>query len=368
MKSKQPPKIILSGGGTGGHLFPALALADAIAERYPNAEIRFVGARGRLEMDRVPQAGYPIDGLWISGIQRSNMLQNLLFPLKLLSSMGAALGIVMRHRPDVAVGTGGYASGPLLWAAALIGIPTIVQEQNSYPGITNKWLGKKAKAICVAYPGTERFFPANRIVLTGNPLRKGLQSKDLQRADALKHWGLEDKPTLFVTGGSLGARALNQFVKTHLSELLSQGIQVIWQTGKTYYPTLQGEVTAQTGLIMVPFVEDMDQAYAAADVVMSRAGAGTISELLALGKVAVLVPSPNVAEDHQTKNARSVESEGGAVCIAEADLPNALPTLLNLLQHATQREALSQMARSLAKPHATEAIVDVIEHWAGWKR
>jgi UDP-N-acetylglucosamine--N-acetylmuramyl-(pentapeptide) pyrophosphoryl-undecaprenol N-acetylglucosamine transferase len=368
MKPNQPPKIILSGGGTGGHLFPALALADAIAARHPNAEIRFVGARGRLEMERVPKAGYPIDGLWIAGIQRSNMLQNLLFPLKLLSSMGAALGIVLRHKPDVAVGTGGYASGPLLWAAAAMGIPTIVQEQNSYPGITNKWLGKKAKAICVAYPGTERFFPANRIAMTGNPLRKGLLSKELQREEALQYWGLSNQPTLFITGGSLGARALNHFAQTNLQSLLQSGTQVIWQTGKAYYDALRNQVPPQPGLVLIPFVEDMDMAYAAADVVMSRAGAGTISELLALGKAAVLVPSPNVAEDHQTKNARSVEAAGGAVCIPEGQLPEAWPLIHQLLANQRQRESLSQVALSLAKPQATEDIVDIIEHWAGWKR
>ena len=367
MSRLQQPKIILSGGGTGGHLFPALAIAQEIKRRHPQADILFVGAKGKLEMDRVPQAGFPIVGMWISGLQRSLALKNLTFPLKLASSMGLALGLVLNKRPHIAVGTGGYASGPLLWAAGWMGIPTLVQEQNSYPGITNKWLGKKAKAVCIAYPEAAKHFPDGVVHVTGNPLREGFNTTTPQRAKVLEAFGLEDKPTLFLRCGSLGARALNQFMEQNHQALLSAGVQVIWQTGKLYHETLAAAIPAQKGLVMQPFFDNMDMAYAAADVVLSRAGAGTISELLALGKAAVLVPSPNVAEDHQTKNAKAVAQAGAAICLPEAELTMGREIILRILFHPEERHTMEEMARSLSRPHATSDIVDIIEKLAKWK-
>ena len=368
MSRSQRPNIILSGGGTGGHLFPALAIAQEIKHRYPDAEILFVGAKGKIEMDRVPKAGFPIVGMWISGLQRSLTFRNLLFPLKLASSMGLAMGLVLNKRPNIAVGTGGYASGPLLWAAGLLGIPTLVQEQNSYPGITNKWLGKKAKAVCTAYPEASSYFPKGIVHLTGNPLREGFGSATPPRMKGLETFGLEDKTTLFVTGGSLGARALNQFMEQNHRALLEAGVQIIWQTGKLYHEDLADRIKPQKGLVMLPFVDNMDFAYAAADVVLSRAGAGTISELLALGKAAVLVPSSNVAEDHQPKNARAVANGGAAICLPEADLSNGAEVGKKLLLNPHERQSMQEKAKQMARPKATEDIVDLIEQLASWKR
>ena len=299
-------KFILSGGGTGGHIYPAIAIADELRRRFPDAEFLFVGASDRMEMQKVPQAGYKIVGLWIAGLQRKLTLDNLLFPVKLSVSLLKAISIVKKFKPDVVIGTGGFASGPLLQAANLSGIPTVIQEQNSYPGITNKMLAKKANRICVAYDGLEKFFPKDKIVITGNPVRRDLVVASNQRSEAVSHYGLDpNKKTLLVLGGSLGARRINQLIAKELVSISALGLQVIWQCGKLYYN--EYEKFASSNIQVVAFIERMDLVYAAADFIISRAGASSVSELCLIGKPVVFIPSPNVAEDHQNKNARVLE-------------------------------------------------------------
>ena len=356
-------KIIISGGGTGGHIFPAIAIANAFRRRYPDAEVLFVGAEGRMEMERVPAAGYRIIGLPVSGLDRRRPWRNIGVMRRLWVSLRRARTIVSGFQPDVAVGVGGYASGPLLRAAEAAGVPTLIQEQNSYAGITNKWLAKRAARICVAYPGMERFFPAEKIVLTGNPVRKDLEEAIHSHDEALKHFSLDPAcKTLLVLGGSLGARTINEAVEVALPTLADLGVQLIWQTGRSYYDAIRSRVAdlePEPKRWVGPFITRMDYAYAAADLVVSRAGASSISELCLLGKPAILVPSPNVAEDHQTKNARSVADRGGAVMIADGEVRKLLPDALRrLFGDREQLKTLGLHSGQLAERDSDERIVD----------
>lgn len=356
-------RFVLSGGGTGGHIFPALAIAEELRRRYPDCHIHFVGARDRMEMERVPQAGFPITGLWISGLSRSKPLLNLSFPFKVLSSVIQSHRLLSQHQPDVVIGTGGFASGPLLYAANQRGIPTLLQEQNSYPGITNKWLANKARKICVAYQGLERFFPKEKLLLTGNPIRKDLLLPLPQRKEALQSFGLAEQPTLLILGGSLGAKRINVAVEAHYRSWLEQGYNVIWQTGRLYFEALKQRIPATESLWMNAFIADMPKAMATADLVISRAGAGTLSELEVLGKASLLVPSPNVAEDHQTHNARALAQDGAAVMLAEVDLDHQLPQAVQqLMEDEGRRQKIADAALRRGRPHATEQIVDAIEN------
>jgi UDP-N-acetylglucosamine--N-acetylmuramyl-(pentapeptide) pyrophosphoryl-undecaprenol N-acetylglucosamine transferase len=359
-KSGRGKRIIISGGGTGGHIFPAIAIANALKELDPNTKILFVGARGRMEMDKVPAAGYKIIGLNIQGIQRKSILKNLMFPFKLVGSVFKSMKIIRDFRPHAVVGVGGYASGPLLYAASLKGVPYLIQEQNSYAGITNKRLGKNAKKICVAFDGMEEFFPADRIVKTGNPVRK--ESVDIKgkREDAFKEFNLSpDKKTILVIGGSLGAKTLNASVLADLHKIKAADVQIIWQTGKYY----NEEVKLKMGISITPnikvleFVQRMDLAYAAADVIISRAGAGTIAELCIVGKPVILVPSPNVAEDHQTKNAKALVKDDACEYVADRKAINDLiDAALLLLNDKEKQKVLSDNISKLALANADEVI------------
>lgn len=357
-------KVIISGGGTGGHVFPAIAIADAIKTIDPVAEILFVGAKGKLEMERVPKAGYPIKGLWISGFQRKLSLQNLLFPLKLASSLLKAGSIIRSFRPDVLVGVGGYASGPTLEMGIRMGIPALIQEQNSFPGITNRLLGKRVDRICVAYEGMQRFFPQDRILLTGNPVRKDLKELEQKKPEAALHFQLEaGKKTILVMGGSGGALSLNEAMARQTERLAAQpDVQVLWQAGKWYYERYKDSATAALPQVrLFPFLERMDLAYALADVVACRSGALTISELCLLGKPAVLVPSPNVAEDHQTKNAQAIAGKGGAVLVADdRAVEDLLSQALILLDDGERLAGFSKALKKLARPDADRQIAQAI--------
>ncbi|MBC9797142.1 undecaprenyldiphospho-muramoylpentapeptide beta-N-acetylglucosaminyltransferase [Sinomicrobium weinanense] len=354
-------RFIISGGGTGGHIYPAIAIADELKARYPEAEFLFVGARDRMEMEKVPRAGYKIEGLWISGIQRKLTLKNLSFPFKLISSLWKARAIVNRFSPDIAIGTGGFASGPLLQMASRKGIPCVLQEQNSYPGITNKLLAQKARKICVAYDGLERFFPAEKILKTGNPVRQDLLKVGEKKEEAQKFFGLKpDKKVLLVLGGSLGARAINQLVEKQLSLFREHEVQVLWQCGKLYYEEFKKH-TDNTVQVHA-FINEMDLAYAAADVVISRAGAGSVSELSIVGKPVIFIPSPHVAEDHQTKNARAVADKDAAILIREKDLEEKFEgEFSTLISSEARQNELGANIKKLALPNATKDIVDEIE-------
>lgn len=357
-------KIIISGGGTGGHIFPAIAIADALKELVPGVEILFVGALGRMEMEKVPAAGHKIEGLWISGLQRSLTLKNLSFPFKVISSTLKARKIIKEFKPQAAVGVGGYASGPTLRAAASLNIPTILQEQNSYPGITNKLLASKADFICVAYPEMDKYFPKEKIILTGNPVRKDIMSTGATRVEALNFFGLTpEKPLILSVGGSLGALTLNRSIHAGLKELEEAGIQVIWQTGKAYADTAANAVKEAnvSGIKALPFINRMDLAYAAADVVISRAGAIAISELCLKGKPSILVPSPNVAEDHQTRNALSLVSSEAAIMVRDnAAWENLVKTAIKLAGDKETQNRLSNNIIKLAHPDAALEIARII--------
>ena len=357
-------RIIISGGGTGGHIFPAVAIANALKKLDSATEILFVGANGRMEMEKVPAAGYKIIGLDIQGIQRKSLWQNLLFPIKLLASLNQAARVIKNFKPDAAVGVGGYASGPLLYAASLRGIPTLIQEQNSYAGITNKWLSKKAQKICVAFDEMNRFFPAEKIVKTGNPVRKESVDTAGKRNVALKEFKLSpNKKIILVTGGSLGARTLNHSVMAGLDKLIAADVQVIWQTGKVYFPGVMekfGE-NYHPNVRILEFLNRMDLAYAAADIIISRAGAGTIAELCIVGKPVILVPSPNVAEDHQTKNALALVHDNAASFVADREAETTLiPKALELLKDEAHGKILSNNISRLALPHADEVIAQYV--------
>lgn len=349
----------MSGGGTGGHIFPAIAIANALRAARPDCEILFVGAQGRMEMERVPAAGYKIVGLPVAGFDRRHLWRNIGVLLKLRKSLALARKIVRDFKPDIVIGVGGYASGPLLKSAQRLGIPTLLQEQNSYAGVTNKLLAKKADCICVAYEGMDRFFPADKIVMTGNPVRRDITECKYTPAQARHTFGLDtDRPTLLAVGGSLGARTINESILAALYRFQEAGIQVIWQTGK-YFGT-RGKDAARNcrGIVVTEFISDMAAAYAAADLVISRAGAGSISELELLAKPSVLVPSPNVAEDHQTKNARALESRGAAMLVTDAEAHEKLvDTAIGLLTNPTRLADMSGKCSQLALRDSDNAIV-----------
>jgi len=358
-------KAIVSGGGTGGHIFPAIAIADEIKRRNPDAEILFVGATGKMEMEKVPAAGYKIEGLEIVGLKRKLALSNFVLPFKIIKSVLKARKIVRNFKPDVVVGVGGYASGPTLKAASMLGFPTALQEQNAFAGKTNKLLAKKAKVICVAYEGLESVFPKNAIVMTGNPTRKDMVEIDGKRDEAYAFYELDPtKKTLLIIGGSLGARTLNESVVAHLDALQESGIQVLWQCGKLYHESLKAQLQNSDlkSIKMLQFITRMDLAYAVADIVISRAGAISVSELCLVKKPVILVPSPNVAEDHQTKNAMALVSKDAAVLVKDVDAKEVLiPQALALMNATEQCEALQKNIAPLGKPNATKSIVDELE-------
>jgi UDP-N-acetylglucosamine--N-acetylmuramyl-(pentapeptide) pyrophosphoryl-undecaprenol N-acetylglucosamine transferase len=358
--SDQRLKILVTGGGTGGHVFPAIAIADAIKKMRPDTEFLFVGAHGKMEMERVPKAGYTIEGLNIAGFQRSLSLKNLSFPIKLLRSLWKARDIVKKFKPDVVIGTGGYASGPVMRAAQRAGIPTLIQEQNSYAGVTNKLLAKKAARVCVAYDHMEQFFPPEKIVFTGNPVRSDILNLEGKREEGIKYYGLDpEKKTIVVIGGSLGARTLNNAMRDNV-ELFekAEAIQVIWQCGKFYeYEYTAMETAKLPNVQCLAFIDRMDLLYAAADVVISRAGALSISELCLVGKPAILVPSPNVAEDHQTKNALALVEKGAARLVRDGDAgEKMLQDALLILESEALAFSLSESIRQMGRPNAAEAI------------
>ena len=353
-------RFIISGGGTGGHIFPAIAIADELKRRLPDAEILFVGAKDRMEMQKVPQAGYPIEGLWISGLQRKLSWQNLLFPLKFISSLLKSRSIIKRFKPDAVIGTGGFASGAVVKVAGQMGIPTFIQEQNSYAGITNKMLAKNAHKICVAYDAMEQFFPKEKIVKTGNPIRDGLLNIAQYRSEGLSYFHLDSqRKTLLVLGGSLGARRINQLIEQQLPLFEQLGVQVLWQCGKLYYEEYKKYNSEQIRILA--FIDRMELAYAAADVIISRAGASSVSELCVVGKPVIFIPSPNVAEDHQTKNARAIADKQAAILLRENELNEQFAnTFSKLIADEAQQEALSAHIKALAQPNATKDIVNLI--------
>ncbi len=359
-------KIILSGGGTGGHIYPAVAVAEALKRRFgEEVELLFVGAEGKMEMEKVPALGYRIVGLPIAGLQRRMDWHNLLVPFKVLKSLRQARRVIREFGADAVVGFGGYASAPVLWAAQRMGVPTVIQEQNSYAGVTNKILARRADRICTAYEGMDRFFPSDRITLTGNPLRGRFSKEGADRAEALKYYGLSaDRPTILVVGGSLGTRSLNEMMKAWILETGGKApVQVIWQTGKYYEREMKAFLAAHPaeGVWQGAFIDRMDYAYAAADVVVSRSGAGTVSELCLVAKPVVFVPSPNVAEDHQTKNARALESKGAAVVVPDAECcTTAMRRACELLSDPARLASMSRALEALARPRAAEDIVNEI--------
>ncbi len=355
-------KAIISGGGTGGHIFPALAIANAIKAINPANEILFVGAKGRMEMEKVPAAGYEIEGLWISGFQRKLTIDNLSFPLKVISSLIKAGSIIKKFQPDVAVGVGGYASGPLLQQAARQHIPCLIQEQNSYPGITNKILARQVDKICVAYDGMEKYFPADKIIKYGNPVREDILNIEGKRSAAAAYFGLHpDKKTILVVGGSLGARTINLSIQQKLEKFVQHDVQVIWQTGKAFYSTAQQSTSNLSGIKVYDFISKMDYAYAMADAVISRAGASTISELCIVAKPCVLVPSPNVAEDHQTKNAMALVNNSAALLVRDTDaLTQLVDCVLNLVGNSEQMLLLTSNIRKFALPGSAIKIAEEV--------
>lgn len=366
MKETKQHRIILSGGGTGGHIYPAISIANELKRRFPNSEFLFVGAKNKMEMEKVPQAGYKIEGLWISGIQRKLTLKNLSFPFKLIVSLLRSRKILKQFKPDVAIGTGGFASGPLLQVATSKGIPSLIQEQNSYPGITNRFLGKKANKICVAYDGLERFFPKEKIIKTGNPVRQDLLSLEDKSIEAKDFFQLKhNKITLLVLGGSLGAKRINELIVKKLDFFQEQNVQIIWQCGKLYYQDYK--IYNDVKDIQVhAFLNRMDMAYAASDIIISRAGAGSVSELCIVGKPVIFIPSPNVAEDHQTKNANAIVEKDGAILIKEDDLDVDFENKFSLLNSSKEKQdILSKNIKKLALVNATKDIADEVEKLLG---
>jgi UDP-N-acetylglucosamine--N-acetylmuramyl-(pentapeptide) pyrophosphoryl-undecaprenol N-acetylglucosamine transferase len=363
MKDLQSKKlrVIISGGGTGGHIYPAIAVAQALQKRLNNeVEFLFVGASDRMEMEKVPKAGYAIEGLWISGLQRSLSVKNLLFPIKVIAAVAKSMGIINRFRPDLAIGFGGYASGAMMYAATLKGIPSMIHEQNSYAGITNKILKNRVAKIAVAYDNMERFFPANKIVKTGNPVRQDICDFGNKRAAAFSFFGLnQSKKTILVIGGSLGARTINESIEQDLEKLQAAGINLIWQTGKLFNSSKSASMNPDFGLKVSAFIYEMDLAYAAADIVISRAGALSIAELAIVGKPVILVPSPNVSEDHQTKNAMALVDKNAAILVKDFESREQLvDTTLRLLADDTLQASLSKNIHEMAIVNAAERIVD----------
>ncbi len=360
----QAKRVIISGGGTGGHIYPAIAIANAIKEKQPQTEILFVGANGKMEMEKVPKAGYEIIGLDIAGLQRKLTIKNLSFPFKLMKSLMKAKSIVKEFKPDIAIGVGGYASGPLLRQAGKLGVPTLIQEQNSYPGITNKLLARKAKKICVAYDNMDRFFEESKIVFTGNPVRKEILDIAGKKTKGFAHFGLEEgKKTLLVIGGSLGARTVNESIKNAAKQLEENNIQVLWQTGKYYFEDMKSfvEDNKLTNIKVHDFVYEMDLAYASADLVVSRAGALSISELCLVGKPTILVPSPNVSEDHQTKNAMALVNHKAAELVTDIDATNELGNkVVELITDNDRLVKLSVNIIGFGRPNAADSIANEV--------
>ncbi|MCE2682974.1 MAG: undecaprenyldiphospho-muramoylpentapeptide beta-N-acetylglucosaminyltransferase [Flavobacteriia bacterium] len=358
-------RVVISGGGTGGHIFPAVAIADEIKRRNPNAEILFVGALGKMEMEKVPAAGYKIVGLSIAGFQRKLTFSNFLLPFKIIGSLLKARKLLKDFKPEVVIGVGGYASGPTLKAATYLKIPTLIQEQNGFPGKTNKLLAKSVHSICTAYDGLERFFPKEKILLTGNPVRKEMVDIANKRDEACAFYHMDStKPIVLIIGGSLGAKTLNRSVVNAYEALIKSDVQVLWQSGKLYYSELKAELAEQDAenIHLVEFIERMDFAYAMADLIVSRAGAISVSELCIIGKPVILVPSPNVAEDHQTKNAMALVEKNAAILIKDVDAPSQLINdTLHLLKDKAKCESLSTAIYALGKPNATSDIVDEVE-------
>lgn len=366
-----PLRIIISGGGTGGHIFPAISIANAIKELEPTAEILFVGAEGRMEMQRVPDAGYKIVGLPICGFDRKHLLKNISVLFKIWKSQRMAKRIIRQFRPMAAVGVGGYASGPTLNQCAAMGIPCLIQEQNSYAGVTNKLLAKKVEKICVAYEGMERFFPAEKIILTGNPVRNDVVNATISPEQAREQFGLEpDKKTILLVGGSLGARTINESIMQHLDLVEQSGVQFIWQTGKYYHAGIKEELKSHKPLPMLhvtDFISDMGAAYNAADLVISRAGASSISEFCLMGKPVILVPSPNVAEDHQTKNAMALVNKQAALYVKDAEAPEKVISLaLETVQDEQTLRSLSENILKLALPNSADIIADEVIKLTGY--
>lgn len=358
-------RIIISGGGTGGHIFPAISIANAIKELRPDTEILFVGAEGRMEMQRVPAAGYKIIGLPVAGFDRKNLFKNFSVIVRLIKSQMIARKIINDFKPHAAVGVGGYASGPTLKMAGAMGIPTLIQEQNSYAGVTNKLLAGKASKICVAYPGMEKFFDKDKIIMTGNPVRQGLLENNLSKEDAIKSFGLDTKKkTILIIGGSLGARTLNNCVMHSMGKIKSSDVQFIWQTGKFYINEAKECYKAEGNPEMIhttDFISNMNAAYTAADLVVSRAGAGSISEFCLLGKPVILVPSPNVAEDHQTKNAMALVDKGAAVYIKDSEAEDKLiSTAIELVNDESRLKALSENIKKLAFNNSATIIAEEV--------
>ncbi len=360
--TETPLRVLISGGGTGGHIFPAVAIANALRRRDPRTEILFVGALGRMEMERVPAAGYDIVGLPVAGFDRKRLWRNFSVLLKLWRSMRRARKVLRDFRPDIAIGVGGYASGPMLKQAQQAGVPTLLQEQNSYAGVTNKLLARKAGAICVAYPGMERFFPDGRIIMTGNPVRADIVETSISKADAKKALGMDpDRKLVLVVGGSLGARTINESIALSFDAIAEAGAQVLWQTGKLYAEECSAVAAPHEHVKAMPFITDMATAYRAADLVVARAGAGTISELQLIGLPSILIPSPMVAEDHQRKNAQALVDRDAAVMVLDADARRDLSGLVaSLLADDDRRARLSENIASMALRGSDEKIVDSV--------
>ncbi len=362
--NKQKRHIIISGGGTGGHIFPAISIANALKEMDKDVEILFVGAKDRMEMQKIPEAGYNIKGLPVAGIQRKLTIKNLVVPVKLLKSLLIAKKIIKEFKPDVVVGVGGYASGPVLWIANKRGIPTLIQEQNSYAGITNRLLAKKASKICVAYDGMEKYFPEEKILHTGNPVRKSLIPREDRKAEALQHFGLDaNKKTILSIGGSLGARSINESIIHNLKMFENEQIQILWQCGKLYHEKASEELKKidPKNIVLKDFINRMDLAYSAADLIISRAGAGTISELALVKKPVILVPSPNVAEDHQTRNARSLLDKNAAILIKDNEaIGRLIPEAFKLLKDNEKLKELSNNIEKIGKPDSAKEIAEEV--------
>ncbi|MCB9202300.1 MAG: undecaprenyldiphospho-muramoylpentapeptide beta-N-acetylglucosaminyltransferase [Flavobacteriales bacterium] len=361
MKSTTSHKILISGGGTGGHIFPAIAIADELKSRFPDAEFLFIGAKDKMEMQKVPQAGYKIEGLWISGINRSNMKQNLVFPFKLISSVWNSYKIIKKFKPTMAIGTGGFASGPALWTAHNLGVPIFLQEQNSFPGITNKFLSKNAKAVCVAYENMDNFFGKSKTHITGNPIRQSIIDSNIDSKEAKGQLNLdENKLCVLSIGGSLGSRKMNQFWEKNLAEITKQNAQVVWQTGKLEFEKYKS-FNDNSNALVTEFLQDMSLAYSAADVIISRAGAIAISELCSVGKPTILIPYPFAAEDHQTKNANYLVEKNASIKVSDKEVPTRLVNeITELISNEGKRKLLSENLKNQAKINATKDIVDII--------
>lgn len=361
----QVMKVMISGGGTGGHIFPAIAIASGLKEKYPQVDIHFVGAKGKMEMEKVPRAGFEITGLPIRGLQRRLTLKNLSVPFRLVYSLWLCYRLIKKHRPQLVIGVGGYASAPLMWMASKMNTPIVIQEQNSFPGLTNRWLAKSAQKIFVAFPNMEKYFPADRIIMSGNPIRSELKESQSEKQESLRFFDLGLNSTLLIFGGSLGAKTLNDAVMASAPVLRQYPqIQLLWQCGSVHYEKCKNSEVAQLPQVRLqPFIHDMDKAYAAADVVICRAGALTISELSALGKAAVLVPSPHVAADHQTKNAQTLKAEKAAILIPDEKGREVVQRAIQLVQKPEEIRELEQNIARFGRKDAVEEIIRELETW-----